>query len=151
MRRGYNAESVGAMGMSLMDRKMILHGAAGSKIEVCDMYSDNVFIHIKRYTASSGLSHLFNQGKVSTELLRNDIEFRGKVIDRMNSEGFVTNLSTARPDMQSTQVVFAVISDSNGNLKLPFFSQVALRNATYFLKNTLDVGAVCLVKIQAVD
>ncbi len=147
----YNAESVDAMDMSLMDRKMIPHGAGGSKIEVCDMYKNDVFVHIKRYTASSGLSHLFNQGKVSTELLRNDTDFRQKVINRMSVENYANNLSTVRPDMQAVQIVFAVVSASRGELKLPFFSQVALRNAVYFLKNTLDVGKVCLVKIQAVD
>ncbi|MEJ0073060.1 MAG: TIGR04141 family sporadically distributed protein [Candidatus Saccharibacteria bacterium] len=147
----YNDESFAGLGYSLMDQRMIAHGGGGSTIELCDMYKDNLYIHIKRYTRSSGLSHLFNQGKVSAELIRNDPEFRTKAIAKLQAEGISTNLSTTRPDMSQVQVVFGIISAAHGELKLPFFSEVALKNAVHFLKTTLDVGTVSLIKIQAVN
>jgi uncharacterized protein (TIGR04141 family) len=147
----YNAEAVSDMNCTLMDRKTIVHGGANSKFELCDMYSEDLYIHIKRYTRSSGLSHLFNQGQVSAELVRTDSTFRDKAIAKIIDQGGTTNLTNDRPNMADTRIVFGVVSASSGELKLPFFSKVALKNAVRFLKNTLDVGAVSLVKIQATN
>ena len=46
-----------------MDCDPIQHGTIHSKIEFCDVLTrDNKFIHVKKYGASSVLSHLFAQG-----------------------------------------------------------------------------------------
>jgi uncharacterized protein (TIGR04141 family) len=145
----YNALAASENGYSLLDRQMIIHGGANSKIELCDLYGDNLFIHIKRYTRSSGLSHLFNQGSVSADLLMSDLEFRIKAAEKITESGGNFENSGNRPDPQNISVVFGVVSASQGNLKLPFFSQVALKNAVKFMKNTLQIGKVGLVKIQA--
>lgn len=153
-RRGealYNYEASNTLGYTLMDRKMIVHGGANSQIELCDLYDENLYIHVKRYTRSSGLSHLFNQGKVSAELVCSDKDFRTKAKARVRAEGGLCDLTSSRPDMSEIHVVFGVVSGSKGKLELPFFSQVALKNTLYFLKNTLDVGKVSLVKIDASD
>jgi len=147
----YNLELAGARLFTLMDAKMIVHGGANSKIELSDLYKENLFIHVKRYTRSSGLSHLFNQGKVSAELICSDKDFRIKAAAKIIEQDGTTNISEVRPDMQQVHVVFGVVSAASGELNLPFFSQVALKNAVYFLKNTLNVGKVSLVKIQAVE
>lgn len=147
----YNAEVASSQQYTLTDAKMITHGGANSSIELCDLYKSDLYVHIKRYTRSSGLSHLFNQGKVSAELICSDAEFRDKAIEKIQELGGSSNLTQQRPDMTNTHVVFGVISASRGELRLPFFSQVALKNSLHFLKNTLNVGKVSLVKIQAVD
>jgi uncharacterized protein (TIGR04141 family) len=147
----YNAEVASSQDYTLTDARLITHGGANSSIELCDLYKPDLYVHIKRYTRSSGLSHLFNQGKVSAELICSDTEFREKAIAKIQELGGATTLSQQRPDMTDTHVVFGVVSGSRGELRLPFFSQVALKNSLHFLKNTLNAGKVSLVKIQAVD
>jgi len=145
----YNSELAQSWGYDLLDGDLITHGGANSKIELCDLHSTNLYIHIKRYTRSSGLSHLFNQGKVSAELLCSDGEFRQKTIAKLVELGVTSEITVDRPEMKNIHVVFGVVSAASGDLKLPFFSQVALKNTVHFLKNTIDVGKVSLVKIQA--
>jgi uncharacterized protein (TIGR04141 family) len=147
----YNYDIAQSQGYTLTDAQMIVHGGANSSIELCDLYKPDLYIHIKRYTRSSGLSHLFNQGKVSAELICSDAEFRAKAITKLGELGGTTNLTQQRPDMTNAHVVFGVVSASSGELQLPFFSQVALKNSLHFLKNTLNVGKVSLVKIQAIN
>lgn len=147
----YNAEVASSQAYTLTDAELITHGGANSSIELCDLYKPDLYVHVKRYTRSSGLSHLFNQGKVSAELICSDAEFREKAIVKIQELSGTTSLTEQRPDMTDTHVVFAVVSGSRGELRLPFFSQVALKNSVHFLKNTLNVGKVSLVKIQAVD
>lgn len=147
----YNRDVAAEQHYTLTDRETIIHGGANSRIELCDLYKPDLYIHVKRYTRSSGLSHLFNQGKVSAELVCSDTEFRAKAISKIQELGGTTSLTGERPDMTGTHIVFGIVSGSRGELRLPFFSQVALKNAIHFLKNTLNVGKVSLVKIQAVD
>lgn len=153
-RRGeakYNYQVAQQQSYTLTDAELITHGGAHSTIELCDLYKPNLYVHIKRYTRSSGLSHLFNQGKVSAELVCSDPDFRQKAVDKITSLGGTTNLSSTRPDMTQVHLLFGVISASNGDLQLPFFSRVALKNSVQFLKNTLNVGKVSLVKIHATN
>lgn len=59
-----------------MDAKVIYYGGGYSSIEVCDVLSKNgELIHVKRHNGSATLSHLFNQGLVSGELIREDRSF----------------------------------------------------------------------------
>ena len=147
----YNSDLAKSGKYDLLDGNLITHGEANSKIELCDLHDTNLYIHVKRYTRSSGLSHLFNQGKVSAELLCSDVEFRQKAIAKLIEISGKSEITKDRPEMTQIHVVFAVISASSKDLKLPFFSQVALKNTVHFLKNTLDVGKVSLVKIQALN
>jgi len=62
---------------ALMDKKTIQIGGGRGKIEFCDLFSaSKELVHIKRYGASSVLSHLFSQGVVSAEAFRSEPEFR---------------------------------------------------------------------------
>jgi len=114
---------------ALMDQKTIPIGGAHSKIEFCDLYSKNRdIIHIKRYAASSVMSHLFSQGVVSGEAFRSDQPFR----EAMNAHlppGFQIPTPECMPDPAAYQVVFAVVSDEPADLTLPFFSKVNLKHA----------------------
>jgi uncharacterized protein (TIGR04141 family) len=134
----YNIEAEGASNgtLQLLDQKNIVHGGGRSKIEVCDLFSLNrELIHVKIYSKSSVLSHLFAQGFVSGQLLQMDSEFREKVIKELNPE-FKGLLSKEHsPDKDAFTVVYAIISDTDGDdLRLPFFSQVNVNNTAKMLR-----------------
>jgi uncharacterized protein (TIGR04141 family) len=89
---------------------------------------DPDIIHIKRYSSSSLLSHLFAQGLISGELFYVDPEFREKVNAALPEE-YRSEDVNRRPDQNEYQVVFAIISNAAGDLMLPFFSRLNIKNA----------------------
>lgn len=134
---------------ALMDRKTIPIGGAYSKIEFCDLYTKSLdIIHVKRYAASSVLSHLFSQGVVSGEAFRSDQAFRKAVNDYLPA-AFRIPTPEHTPDPSAYQVVFAVVSDEPADLTLPFFSRVNLKHAA---KRLQAYGyRTALAKIQVTD
>lgn len=114
---------------ALMDRKNIPYGGGQSKIEFCDLlYLTQDIIHIKRYGSSSVLSHLFAQGRISGELFQMESDFRNKVNDLL-STGFKIENPEERPNSDAYQIVFAIISNIPGDLNIPFFSRLNLKNS----------------------
>jgi uncharacterized protein (TIGR04141 family) len=112
-----------------MDQKTIVHGGGHSKIEFCDILTnDRKLIHVKKYGGSSVLSHLFMQGAVSGELLVADAEFRLK-LNRALPRGHKLPEPRRRPNPADFEVVYAIISASRNPLNIPFFSKVSLRSA----------------------
>lgn len=109
---------------ALMDAKNIAFGGGQSKIELCDVLSDDGrFIHVKKYSGSSALSHLFSQGYVSTRLVKSDADFRAKASKEIweNNPGFDFQLD----ENSVKEVVFGIITKEEGDRpKLPFFSKV---------------------------
>lgn len=70
--------------IALMDQEIIQYGGGPGKVEFFDFFTENLdIIHVKRYSHSSGLSHLFAQGTVSGELFRLQSTFRGLVNNRL--------------------------------------------------------------------
>jgi len=113
---------------ALMDRKNIAYGGGYSKIEFCDLISKNGdLVHVKRYGSSSILSHLFAQGRISGELFQMDQEFREAVNIEL-PEGFKIKNVQERPKIDEYQIVFAIVSDISGDLVIPFFSRLNLKN-----------------------
>ena len=111
----------------LMDKKLIHHGSRYSSIEFCDLVTINKqLIHVKRYSGSSTLSHLFNQGYVSAELLCGDQEFRSK-LKSILPENVPIELDS-KPDTSEIEIIFAIISSKIKNFDLPFFSKISLKN-----------------------
>jgi len=113
----------------LMDQRFIDHGGSNSKFELCDVLTaDNQFVHVKRYSGSATLSHLFNQGLTTAELIRSDSRFLQKAnscVARQRSANQNVELTPRDPKT----VVFAIISkkdDSRPNI--PFFSKIAFCN-----------------------
>ncbi|WP_419005059.1 DUF6119 family protein [Collinsella stercoris] len=109
----------------LLDRKTIYYGSRGSQVELCDILCKNgSFIHVKYYSGSSNLSHLFNQGLVSAKLVKSDASFRSAAQEKINSiepNGFILDRNSIK------QVVFAIISKhGHARPEIPFFSKVAL-------------------------
>ncbi len=114
---------------ALMDRKNISYGGGQSRIEFCDLFSlEGDIVHVKRYGASSVFSHLFAQGRLSGELFQMDKEFREKVSQEL-PEGFSIGDAKERPNSGDYQVVFAIVSDVPGELDIPFFSKLNLKNS----------------------
>jgi uncharacterized protein (TIGR04141 family) len=128
----------------LMDRKLVKPEGATSSIEFCDLLTrDGHLVHVKKYSSSSVLSHLFSQAYVSAETLLHspdlvakisallphgmDFEFDGSVFPRQN------------------KVVLAIMQERAGDLHMPFFSKVNLRQYSQRLR---DMGfQVELLKI----
>lgn len=112
--------------LHMLDGDFITHGGRGS-IEVCDLYSrDRIFVHVKRYGASSVLSHLFAQGAVSGDLFYGDASFRKAVSDKLPVP-YRWGDPAQPPIAQQFEICFAVICRPGRPLELPFFSKVNLR------------------------
>jgi uncharacterized protein (TIGR04141 family) len=130
---------------AVMDEKFIYFGGR-DKIEFCDLFTrPKKIIHVKRYTGSSApLSHLFSQAVVSGILFRRESEFRNLVTQQLPEE---YRPVAAAPMPGEYEVVLGIVSQSSGDLILPFFSRVNLKN-TY--ERLQDLGyAASVLKIQA--
>lgn len=116
------AES-GGRSMALMDARNISYGGGRSRIELCDVLTDDYrFIHVKHYSGSSVLSHLFNQGLVSAELMT-EPDFRKKANQKLREScpGFDVDLNGSNP----SEVVYGIITnDETSRPNIPFFSKV---------------------------
>lgn len=133
----------------LMDRKNIVYGGGASSVEFCDVYDkkEKAFIHVKNYYGSSALSHLFAQGKVSGQLFLSDSEFRKKVKEK---EPKLSSILEDKPKPEDYKIIFAIISESSGDLHIPFFSKVNFKSERNLL-NTFGFKNVHLVKIKRND
>lgn len=126
----YNIRAAADGDIICMDRKMIQYGGGNSKIEFCDLYDfdSKTLVHVKKYGGSSVLSHLFNQGLVSGELMLSDPAFRQKVNEKLPTAAHFTD-NDEKPKAADFHIVYAIISGSTKTLDIPFFSKVSLRNA----------------------
>ena len=130
---------------ALMDRKMIRHGGGSSSIEFCDLFStDKEIIHVKHYSGSSVLSHLFHQGTVSAVMTAGDPEFRNKVNAKLPASHKLPLDGTFQAS--DYEVVYAIATREPLSFDLPFFSKVSLRNA--FRELRVSGYRVSLAKIR---
>jgi len=131
-----------------MDRKNIIYGGGSSSVEFCDIYDEKnkTLIHIKNYYGSSALSHLFAQGKVSSQMFLSDKKFRDKVKEKEKELKF--NPETD-PRPNDYKIIFGIISESEKALNIPFFSKVNFKS-TKNLLNTFGYKNVFLTKIQRI-
>lgn len=121
--------------LALMDKVLVPHGGGRSKIEFCDLFSaTHDIIHVKRYGNAGALSHLFSQAMVSGELWRSDARFREQVNGRLPPSHQLEDPRQPLADGRY-RAVFAVISDAEGGLRLPFFSRVNMKHAATRLKS----------------
>lgn len=114
---------------ALVDADMVRHGGGRSSIEFCDLYSrERDMIHVKRYSGSGTLSHLFAQASVSGQLFKSDAEFRGKVNTKLPASHRVPDPKA--PILQGDyRVIIAVVGGPTACTKLLFFSRVTLKHA----------------------
>lgn len=143
----YNNDLATANGALCLDKKEVqIEGR--SKFEFCDVYTkQRQMIHVKRYSGSAVLSHLFNQGYVSANLLF-DFESRKKINGILEQAFKISDLAK-RPNDSSGEkytVIFGVISKSSRDFDLPFFSKLTLMHV---MKDLVNLGfGVSLVKIK---
>lgn len=137
------AESKGKL--LLMDQNFIRITGRTNDIEFCDIYSEDLeLLHIKRYGASSVLNHLFAQGLMSGECLKSLEGFAEELNKKLPKKFRVEERHIPR-DVSRFSVVFAIISESEKPLEIPFFARVTLRQVA---KRLQSVGfKVCLAKI----
>ncbi|MFT6906237.1 MAG: hypothetical protein ACJAS1_002902 [Oleiphilaceae bacterium] len=140
----YNHDSEGAYNefvaqndanIECMDKKNIYIGGGQSRFEFCDLLNrsngqDTLtdLIHVKHYTASATLSHLFSQAVVSAEIFRSSEEARKKLYADHPGVMPLSNSAIA-PKASNYRVVFAIYDIEALPTKLPFFSKVNLKNA----------------------
>lgn len=118
-----------------------VHPFNQTSIEVCDIFDkeSRAFIHVKHYTSSSVMSHLFAQGTVSAELLLTPT-LRNQILDRKPSLAdciFIDDFKAS-----SYKIVYAIIDKNKGSRNrypgdrphLPFFSKISLRQAVQRLQ-----------------
>lgn len=142
----YNSKLADKNNALSMDKNLInIEGR--SSFEFCDVYTKNKqLIHIKRYSQSSALSHLFNQGYVSANFLL-DKDFRSNINEKLDTKYKIEDLSS-RPNqiIGEYTVIFGIISKSDNSLEIPFFSKLTLMHVT---KDLINLGfKVSLVKIK---
>lgn len=114
---------------ALMDQKSIRRGGGQSQIEFCDVFTKNgVMIHVKRYRGSHVMSHLFAQGIVPATALMWDEMFRKDLNRKLPATHKLRN-PLNKPSPSNYEVAYAIASKAPGQLILPFFSRVILRNS----------------------
>lgn len=110
----------------LLDQKLVRLNGASSPFEFCDLITpEHHIIHVKKYSSSSVLSHLFSQAYVSAEALINTPDVVVQVNAHLALEGdfrFVFDPTT----QPRNKVVFAIMQP-NEALHMPFFSKVNFR------------------------
>lgn len=118
------------------------------QVEPCDLiYVKNNYLelaHIKISTRSSSLSHLFNQGVNSVELLRRNEDAQGKLKGLVNDDMEMLSLI----DKGDYSVIYGIITKNNSQKKsksLPIFSRISLLRTLNALK-TMNVP-VCVYYI----
>lgn len=111
------------------DKKLIQHGGSHSKIELCDIISDQQhLIHVKKYSGSAILSHLFSQGLISAELLKTDVTFCDKVKESFPNDSLSLN-QYGTVDSSKYEIVFAIVTKSKKTAaELPLFGKLVLRH-----------------------
>ena len=142
--KAYNAEAAGVLAtrqrqVALLDRQTVRWTGNKTSIEFCDVLtSSGDFIHVKRETAATHISHLLNQGLVGGECFIQEELCREAVRTKIESlaqprakEKLLAHFTAARPDATKYKVIYVVIASTAQPLPngLSFFSKVAMMNA----------------------
>ncbi|CAY75133.1 hypothetical protein EPYR_02753 [Erwinia pyrifoliae DSM 12163] len=131
-----------------MDQQFIHHGGGKSKIEFCDLIKDESdFIHVKYYSGSQSMSHLFSQGFVGSELFISDSEFRGKLNEKLPAHIKLAD-HIIRPDAKKYKLVFAIATNKNLPEDLPLFSKINLKNFHKSISNFGYEVRICKIAVD---
>lgn len=132
----YNEALVDSLGNAVLVHKykISIGGGSGNNIEPCDVFWNNKFIHIKRNSGSSNLSHLFNQALVSSQVLL-DTASRNQFKDKLKKAG-ESDIIPEPFQSSNYEIVIAIINKFNDDIpKIPFFSKVSLCFAATNMQN----------------
>ena len=122
---------------AVFDGQLVRCANASTSIEVCDLFSEmGHFVHVKKRTRSSTLSHLFSQGTVSAEAFIGDSQFRCDAGLLAQGTPCAALLNATQPTTADYTVVYGVAVSGNGSFpdSLPFFSRVTLAHAARLLR-----------------
>ena len=125
-----------------LDKKNI-SPSGQTQVEPCDLFrlegSTAALYHVKRSTVSAQLSHLFNQGVVSLELLRTEsvaVEKLKEILADMAPGGVDSQIVSAI-DSGNFGIRFVVITHkdpANKSENLPLFSKITLNRVSKYLE-----------------
>jgi uncharacterized protein (TIGR04141 family) len=121
----YNRWVSGERGYALLDLDFY-RKPVGAQIEICDLLTkDKQLICVKRMDGSDKMSHLFQQGSVSAQLIMTNEDYRAKLMDKLHE--LDPNAEFGSPT--DWTVVYAIATSKPGPLKeiMYFFSRAALR------------------------
>ena len=127
----YNEEVGGKPDFVCLDKTNV-SPIGQTQIEPCDLYTVRAaaatLIHVKISTGSSLLSHLFNQGANSVELLKSDDDAPRRLVAliQARADGVI---DVAPVEEKRYAVVFAIITRKDPgqkSLNLPLFSRISL-------------------------
>ena len=125
----YNCDVSRNPDFHLMDQNLIRIGGPFDKVEFCDLiYKYNKWIHVKYYRSSATLSHLFSQGAVAAQAFIGDVEFRRQFNEKMPPKAKLKS-PESRPETKGYEIIYAIATNKNIPLELPFFSKVTLKQA----------------------
>lgn len=132
-----------------MDAKPIAVGGIYDKVEFCDAYGiDQEMLHVKRYGGPNVLGHLFNQGLVSGQLLRDHKDYVKLTNKYLPNSHKLEDDGKIPRDVSAFKIIFAIISQSDKpELHVPFFARVALKNVHKQLES-IGFTNILLAKIS---
>ena len=124
----------------LMDKVNINVIQQYSKFEVFDFCHNNNIFHVKIYSGSSTLSHLFNQGHHSALLLQNDKKIAEKILKKIKKANPDKQLplwieKLGKKEIETTKLTVSfLISQNNDNnpyslMNIPLFSKISFLKA----------------------
>ena len=136
----YNRRAAQELGALLMDCKNISLGGGSNRVEFCDfLLANRTLVHAKKRTSSSTLSHLWSQGTVAMQALLGDEDFRDRVQSRIREEdssfGHVIESNVSGDQYTLVYLILGRPEGVSLAQSLPFFSQVALVQATRLLRS----------------
>lgn len=142
--KDYNLAAAAAVANGVCLDRTSFSPTGSRQVEPCDvLYEDSgtaAFAHVKISTTGSELSHLFNQGANSIELLRSNDEAREKLrklIDVKAASPSVARVIQALVDVDKTRVDYVIITHkpaAGGVNNLPLFSRIGLSRAARSLR-----------------
>ena len=148
----YNIRAAQMLGCACTDRQNV-RLPNQTPIELCDLMTDlGQLVHVKRKTQSATLSHLFNQGLVSAELLLQARPFREasravlveldpEMAELVPLDGF---------DPATFEVVYAIVASPGTELpaSLPLFSKITLAETSTLMQGMGYKVTTALVATQ---
>jgi uncharacterized protein (TIGR04141 family) len=109
----YNRWVSGERGYALLDQDFYRQ-PVGAQIEICDLLTKRKeLICVKRMDGSDKMSHLFQQGSVSAQLIMTNDDYRAKLMDKLHE--LDPNADFGSPS--DWTVVYAVATSKPGHLK----------------------------------
>ncbi|MGW3631785.1 DUF6119 family protein [Streptomyces sp. NPDC005122] len=144
---GYNKRAIECRGdLICLDKKTLT--SVGNQVEACDLFhADGYLIHVKKYTDSQTLSHLFSQGYVAATTLTEDIDYRQSFIEKVASlSSPLESVARSAP----TKITYAIAVEGTRSIpmSLPTFSKVNLRGFVRKLRRMQVSPSVARIQMR---